>query len=441
MNRTARLFAAFTLASIAAASCGGTPDDPGSPTSGSAGRAGSSHSGSGGTTAGRSGSSTGAEGGTGDDAGSGGASPGVGGKAGNGGKTGSGGAKARGSRGGNAGRGGASAGTPGSVTAGEGGAGGSRDCIGVSAIKWYYLPQPGYQGVVGTYGTELRASGIAESDAIMALSLLLPDTGKFTLGIEDDTNLATCKRCLMAKLYNIDGADHDFFADAGELDISPASDTIHGVIHASLAGGHLYEVTIDEDTGVTTAVPGGLCIDVADGRIDVDPSVPDPGEGGAGGGGNEGGAANGGNEGGAGGEIQLPTHCIEVATSTWTGVQQVGDYAYRSFLTPNLGSADRDTTGLLVFSNDVGTFTFGKGPERTFNTCEHCLLARVPDPAGGTDFMAMGGTLDIASTSVPLSGVLAATLSDVTLMQTDVNMLPIAGGQCLHLASASISVP
>jgi hypothetical protein len=379
-----------------------------------------------------------------------------------------GGASARGGRGGKGGKGGAGAATgfggahtagaggvlaagaggvstagAGGISAGAGGitagAGGSvnQTCLSASTVMWNYFPQVGEPND-SPYGTNLTISGIAEGDTVLVLSLFSPDNGAFALGSGDNANLATCEQCLQGKLYGFNGADRDFFADAGVLDIGSSSDVRNGVIHASTSGVRLGEVTIDGST--TTPVPGGYCIDLADGAVDVSSSSGTGGTSGAGGEGGTPGSGATGNEGGAAGAFTLPTDCTEIGVGTW-GVSTGSDGAeYYSHLSPNVGSPAQDVIGLLELSNDVGSFKLGTGDDASFWSCAQCLLVNIPDgTTSGMNFFAMGGTLDISSSSQPFFGTMDATLSDVTLVQVDASYEPIDSGQCLHLPSASMS--
>jgi hypothetical protein len=440
MKHLTNLFVVVTLgAGALGSSCGGSDaQQAASESGGSAAKAGASGRGAGGSSAGRGGASGGKAGelGTGGTAGSGAGKPsdagGQGGAAGKASAGGRGGAGARAGRGGQGGTSGAGA----ASFAGAGGESGSRQCIAASSGAWVYAPPPGYEHVIGGYGANLDADGIARRDAVVSLALFLPDTGDFTLGIEDDSNLQTCQRCLQAKLWNFDGADRQFFADQGDLDIAASSDPLNGVLHASITGARLVEVTVDSDTAESTPVPGGYCIDLADTNVDVD--ATSPGTGGEGGGA---GAPSGGNEGGAAGGPELPTDCVEVGVSAWNELLDTNDATYYSVITPNIGTAKSDLLALFEYSNAVGSFALGHGIDSTFASCDRCLLADVPAAPSDRYFFAMGGTLDIASSSQPISGVLDATLTDVTLVELGYDHLPLAGGACLHLASTTISLP
>jgi hypothetical protein len=341
---------------------------------------------------------------------------------------------AEGGRGGRGGSGGRATGVGGALMAGAGGQA-DEHCIAASAVEWLYTPQA---GLVGTYATSLATSGIAANDAVVMLSLLSGDQGSFTLGKDDDANLATCRHCVRGKIWGLDGADRDFFADAGELVIDAASDTQHGVIRASLTGTHLAEVALDSNTGESTPVDGGFCIDLADGRVDVGTISTGGGEGGAAG------ASGAGNEGGAGGAAPLPTNCLEIGAGTWAEQlsPEEGEATYYTYLSPNVGSSARDLLGLLDYDDAVGTITFGHGDDASIDTCWHCMLVNIPNGVGdGRNFFALGGTLDISASSQPLAGVMEASFSDVTLVEVDADYHPLAGGDCLHLPSASFTLP
>ncbi|HTQ06456.1 MAG TPA: hypothetical protein VMI54_21500 [Polyangiaceae bacterium] len=156
---------------------------------------------------------------------------------------------------------------------------------------------------------------------------------------------------------------------------------------------------------------------------------------GAAGEGGAGGAAGGGNEGGAPGS---PVDCLEIGVSTWNETPPGDPVLFYSYLSPNVGSSGEDEIGLLAYSNDVGIEDFS---QVTSSSCFECLNVDIPDPTSSIlKFVATKGTLDIADSSEPLSGVIDATLTDITLVEADSLNQPIPGGYCLHLASAHISL-
>lgn len=165
----------------------------------------------------------------------------------------------------------------------------------------------------------------------------------------------------------------------------------------------------------------------------------------ASGAGGEGGGASGagsGNAGGEGGASTAPA-CTELSVGPWDEVTG-NETLYFANFSPNLGSSAQDELELMAFSDDVGLVEFGVGEEGGFFSCFECLRVEAENDSGpNTQFFAMSGTLNIGYDSQPEGGVMDATLSDVTLVELDPanDYLPIPGGQCLHLASASISLP
>ena len=316
-----------------------------------------------------------------------------------------------------------------------GGSAGAPACVAATAKDWIDVSEPPFVGVVGSYATWLKSSDLA-SDSLIRLAILLPDTGSFTLGTAEDVNLGTCDRCLYAAVPVDGGADREFFADAGTLYIDPSSDAIHGVIHAELSNVHLAEITVDEDTGVSAPVDGGACVTLESSHLDFPP--PD----GAGGAGGAGGAAGAGGEGGAAGAPPIPADCPEITAGDFVAVVKPSFGGYLAYVSPNLGTPQNDIIGLELYTNDVGAFTFGEGVNSSYETCDQCFLVNVPDGTYyGRNFYAYYGALAIGASSVPRSGTLDATATDVTFLEVDSSLRLMPGGACLHLASASISLP
>jgi hypothetical protein len=79
-----------------------------------------------------------------------------------------------------------------------------------------------------------------------------------------------------------------------------------------------------------------------------------------------------------------------------------------------------------------------------FSTCERCFLANIADNTlEGLWFYGVDGTLTVDSGSTPMSGILDATATNVTLTQVDPFDLetPVENGACLHLSTATIALP
>jgi hypothetical protein len=405
---------------------------PQSGTGGGGGRAGAAHAGS----------STGESAGTT-------ASGGRGGTAGRGGKGGLGGSAghATGS-GGNESLGGAGSDAGGA----NGGAGetGAPMCAAATAENWRDATPSNLKDVAGVFETELSSSAVTSPPALIVLGVLLPDTGTFTLGTNADANYSTCDRCLLVREHAAGADDRFFFASSGTLYIHPSSDVIHGVITAELTDVTMTEVTIDPDTVVSTPVPDGECFHIASSELTV-PSEPDGAGGAAGTGGSGGTGGTGGTvgtgEGGAAGAPTIPDGCAEIQPGSifyaFTSTADPNYGGYLAFVSPNLGSADEDVMALEFYTNDTGTFEFGKGVNKVFSTCEQCFTVNVPDGSNsGRNFYGISGTVVVDPTSAPSSKVLDATVTDVTLIEVQSDFdTPVPGGDCLHLASASISLP
>ena len=177
------------------------------------------------------------------------------------------------------------------------------------------------------------------------------------------------------------------------------------------------------------------------------------GDGGTGTGGDGGtGTGGDGGTGGTGGSA----NCTEITAADFAKAVADGTYAvYRTNPTPDLGdTTDTDAIQLELYGSTVGpnlngeakgTFDLTQGGDDNYATCSRCIRGIV-DPNGTPKlFFQSAGTLEIADSSDALNGKLQATLTDVTLIEVTIDSTtyqstPVAGGECLHLATATIDV-
>ena len=150
-------------------------------------------------------------------------------------------------------------------------------------------------------------------------------------------------------------------------------------------------------------------------------------------------------DGGAAGAAGAADDCIELeVTSPWEldPDDEPDVNFYTAEFSPNLGTPTQDAMGFQVFADTTGTFLLGTGVDATFAQCERCLGVVFNDgTATGRWFFPDHGTLVIDETSAPLEGRLEATLTDVTFRETEYYFEEFMdGGQCLHLATSTISV-
>jgi hypothetical protein len=97
------------------------------------------------------------------------------------------------------------------------------------------------------------------------------DTGIFELGTGDDANYASCSRCvwLGVDLGDSGQARTYFYAKSGQLDIAADSDQLNGYPDIHVTDVLLSEVTLDDDTHVSTEVPGGRCLHLSSAAVVV----------------------------------------------------------------------------------------------------------------------------------------------------------------------------
>jgi hypothetical protein len=220
--------------------------------------------GSGGVVAGAGGANAGS-GGSAGAAGAGGSSAGAGG-------AGAGGAGAGGAGAGGAGAGGAGAGGAGAGGAGAGGAGGSSagtgggpaECTEVSDVEPWIFGNAGFPGYLALYQADATPNigdVAAEYFDFQIYNLSEGEgerTGTFQLGQGIEANFATCARCFFVVIDD----DVQLFASSGTLVISEDSTPMSGDVHMTLTNATFVEVTIDDETFVSTPVPNGRCVHV-----------------------------------------------------------------------------------------------------------------------------------------------------------------------------------
>jgi len=97
------------------------------------------------------------------------------------------------------------------------------------------------------------------------------DIGTFELGTGEDANYSSCSRCVVA---GIDGVDKWFFATEGTLTFALDSDQMNGYPHGTLRNVVLREATYDASTFVSTFVPNGQCLSLANGDLLVNVEPP-----------------------------------------------------------------------------------------------------------------------------------------------------------------------
>ncbi len=106
-------------------------------------------------------------------------------------------------------------------------------------------------------------------------------------------------------------------------------------------------------------------------------------------------------------------------------------------------TADRDNEYIDMFfrSGALGTHAYGVGVNADLYTCEQCLLI----VRNKKNFYPTAGTITIAAGSQPMKKTLFATLSKLTLVEITISpsyhSIPVAGGECVTLAPATINVP
>lgn len=173
-------------------------------------------------------------------------------------------------------------------------------------------------------------------------------------------------------------------------------------------------------------------------------SISDGGNGGSGGSVSDGGA---GGEGGEGGEGGGEPGCVEITLDAFV---RDDPGVYLAPLATALGGAAIDVAGLEFYDDATGNIMIGAGANNNYATCEQCLLVYEDVPASGPParfYYPTGGSIAITPQSLPDTDGLVATLTDVTLVEVTIApgpsfmSTPVPGGQCLHIATASVNLP
>lgn len=129
--------------------------------------------------------------------------------------------------------------------------------------------------------------------------------------------------------------------------------------------------------------------------------------------------------------------CRQVRATTWTSLGATDvDIEFRSLLSPTIEGRSELSILFERYSADspVGTFTLGPGgPDANFGDCSRCVFVGI-DPSHA--YFADRGTIVVRRD--PYSGRLDASLSDVRLIEVDVDPFtrestPVEDGACLEL--------
>lgn len=101
---------------------------------------------------------------------------------------------------------------------------------------------------------------------------------------------------------------------------------------------------------------------------------------------------------------------------------------------------DDEYIDMFFRSAASGTFAYGQGNNADLYTCDQCMLI----VRNGKNFYPTEGTITIATGSEPMKKKLQASLSLLKLVEitidSDYHSIPVAGGECVTLAPATIDV-
>ena len=160
------------------------------------------------------------------------------------------------------------------ASSGAGGSGGASGCTELTAAAF---TRQQADGTVSLYVSSVLPNlDAAEADGLN-LELYGPgagvgldggNTGSFDLSSGIDDNYSTCARCF--RLHADPTTTHrQFFQQSGTLVIDATSDQLNGTIHATITDLTLIEVTIGSYPYLSTPVPNGACLHIAEATIDL----------------------------------------------------------------------------------------------------------------------------------------------------------------------------
>ncbi len=144
--------------------------------------------------------------------------------------------------------------------------------------------------------------------------------------------------------------------------------------------------------------------------------------------------------------------CIEISPSGVVFDSSDGSASLWAGSTdPNIDdSALLDHFNLEFYADDTGTFDLAAAPNDNYEVCMECVrvIADVDETGGtiGKQYFQSGGTLEIDAATPPVTGTaFKGKLTNVTLVEVEIDSTtfvstPVAGGQCLHIASADLNI-
>jgi hypothetical protein len=171
--------------------------------------------------------------------------------------------------------------------------------------------------------------------------------------------------------------------------------------------------------------------------------------GGSSGGGSSGGGSSGGGSSGGGSNVtctELTAGPISFDFQNSSAAQMQASY-FASPMPDTGDTAVPDQISLQFYGGVPGMFDLAMAPDDNYKTCTNCvLLYQDPTAMGvGKTFYQASGTLFVDQTSDINNGTLHATLTNVKLIEVTIDnttfqSTPVAGGACVHIATATWDV-
>ena len=313
----------------------------------------------------------------------------------------------------------------------------------------------------GIYVTKITDNLLGDHSLQDQLTIMFPESiaaaGTYDLTTTSNKNYSTCTECvLVLEDVNTSGqVSKEYFQTKGTLTIDDVDDTygIKGTVSATLE-----EVTIDEESYLSTPVPNGKCVEIESGifsGICVPNCTAEDGTEkicGDNGCGEECGE-------GCGTELAcsadqkscVPFECEEVTLDQFKLEQKVvpSYYEYSSTLTPNIGEAAADAISFQVYYGEKMNNVWDLAGTKLHN-CQLCLM--IAEDQGKRFYFQQRGTIDFSrepdkdsnffnptDASINNVAVKDLRLIEVTVDTFDKTATPVPGGKCLEITNTNFN--
>lgn len=153
----------------------------------------------------------------------------------------------------------------------------------------------------------------------------------------------------------------------------------------------------------------------------------------------------------SGGMVAMCGKTTELTATAVTAANANGDAGiYRVATTPQVGDTmETDQVSIEIYGStfdpalngeDPGTYDLSAVGDDNYQTCARCILMRADLlTMNGKAYFQKSGSITIDPSSDTVNGTLNATVTDLTLIEVEVDpdfyTTPVDGGECFHIAS------